>query len=111
MLDLVHETENSQIHLSFHEESGSKLISIDLLWVDESHRRRGLGTKLLLAAIHLADMLNLPIELQARGDIDQNALVRFYASHGFIVTNDAPLLMLMRREPVSFGDQASAKLS
>jgi len=76
-------------------------IHLEMLWVDSGFRRAGLGTTLLKEITDLADTLQMPVTLQARGDIPDHGLLEFYQKHGFYVTNADPVVNAMRRPAVS----------
>lgn len=95
MKDLIKSYEHGHICFDLQEER----IYIQLLWVDEDHRRKGLGTKMLKELLELADRLYLAVELNARGDISPDALIGFYSRHDFQVVDDTPWINRMWRSP------------
>jgi GNAT superfamily N-acetyltransferase len=93
-MELTHAVENGHIDFRI----GAGIIHIDLIWVDEDSRIRGVGTDLLLKVLSLADNLGFSVELESRGDIDRAVLRAFYEKHGFVMVDNTPWIQLMRRE-------------
>lgn len=78
---------------------GPEFIFIELVQVDTGHRRQGQGTYLVHQIQNLARVVDLPIELEARGDLPPDCLFDFYHNLGFEMINPDPMHRRMRWVP------------
>lgn len=95
-MEFVHSIENGSMELRISPEG----IYLDQLWIDEGHRRLGLGTILMMRLCEFADQMGLPVSLHARSDnLRYEEIVPFYEKHGFVLRDDRIWVVLMDRAP------------
>jgi ribosomal protein S18 acetylase RimI-like enzyme len=73
------------------DEDGKRIMIIEDLYVDESLRRKGLGTKLVQHVLTIAKKRSADVELCAYStneEVSLQEIIQFYKDLGFVITED-----------------------